>query len=365
MKKYLLSSALCALLTTPVAANAEDNHHGIAASGHHDHGSIHAPIGVMGDHMHDKGEWMVSYRYMRMEMSDMRDGTNDLSPEDIAGNAAAFPNPNAGPAGFRVIPDEMTMEMHMLGAMYGVTDWFTAMVMANYIEKEMNHITFAGGAGTTRLGEFETRSTGWGDTSVGGMFKLYEDDTHHLHANAMLSIPTGSIKETDDVLAPTGARPTLRLPYAMQLGSGTYDAMPGLTYTGHKGLWNWGAQYSATIRLESENDQNYALGDKHKITGWGGYQFNNWFRGTARLTAEHIGDIDGADPLIAAPVTTADPDNYGGDFIEAGLGFNIVPGQSLAGAQIAGEFTAPLHQDLNGPQMKRDYGFTIGLQYSF
>ena len=28
----------------------------------------HAPISVMGDHMHAMGEWMVSYRYMTMDM---------------------------------------------------------------------------------------------------------------------------------------------------------------------------------------------------------------------------------------------------------------------------------------------------------
>ena len=29
----------------------------------------HAPISVMGDHMHEMGEWMVSYRYMTMDMN--------------------------------------------------------------------------------------------------------------------------------------------------------------------------------------------------------------------------------------------------------------------------------------------------------
>lgn len=32
----------------------------------------HAPIGVMGDHTHAAGEWMFSYRYMRMEMGGQR-----------------------------------------------------------------------------------------------------------------------------------------------------------------------------------------------------------------------------------------------------------------------------------------------------
>ena len=28
----------------------------------------HAPISVMGDHTHGEGEWMLSYRYMTMDM---------------------------------------------------------------------------------------------------------------------------------------------------------------------------------------------------------------------------------------------------------------------------------------------------------
>ena len=39
----------------------------------------HAPIGVMGEHVHSKGEWMASYRYMRMNMEPNRIGTDDVS----------------------------------------------------------------------------------------------------------------------------------------------------------------------------------------------------------------------------------------------------------------------------------------------
>ena len=63
---------------------------------------------------------------------------------------------------------------------------------------------------------------------------------HKLHLNAGLSLPTGDIDEEDDVLAPTGMRPTLRLPYAMQLGTGTWDLLPGLTYNGNHHQWGWG-----------------------------------------------------------------------------------------------------------------------------
>ena len=35
----------------------------------------HAPISVMGDHMHAMGEWMVSYRYMTMDMKGLLKGS--------------------------------------------------------------------------------------------------------------------------------------------------------------------------------------------------------------------------------------------------------------------------------------------------
>ena len=39
----------------------------------------HAPISVMGDHMHAMGEWMVSYRYMTMDMKGLLKGSNETT----------------------------------------------------------------------------------------------------------------------------------------------------------------------------------------------------------------------------------------------------------------------------------------------
>lgn len=327
----------------------------------------HAPIGVMGDHMHKQGEWMLSYRFMRMSMNGNRSGTRDISPEQIV---TTVPNRFFGtpgqPATLRVVPTEMTMDMHMLGAMYAPSDWLTLTIMANYLDKDMDHITFAGGAGTTRLGTFTTESKGWGDTKLGGLVRLYHDDMHHVHLNAALSIPTGSIKETDDVLTPMNMRSTLRLPYGMQLGTGTYDLLPGVTYAGRKNAWEWGAQYSAQIPLESENDQGYQWDDKHSLTAWGSYEWAPWISTSLRLTGATQGQIDGIDPNIVAPVQTANPNNYGGETLEAGIGVNLIATHGpLKDSRIAFEISKPLYQDLNGPQMKRDYTATIGLQFAF
>lgn len=375
MTKTLLLAGVAGLSLIASHAYAEDASLSINQSGmhaghehHHDHSAVPAvPISIMGDHLHDKGEWMVSYRFNRMEMEGNRIGTREVSPEEIATSVV---NRFAGAAGqpptLRVVPTEMSMDMHMFGAMYAPTDWLTLMGMAMWMEKDMDHITFAGGAGTTRLGTFTTQSEGWGDLMLSGLVRGYQDDMHNVHFNVGFSVPTGSIKEEGTVLAPNGATPRLRLPYAMQLGTGTYDFHPGVTYTGHKDAVSWGAQYKGEIRLESENSQGYAWGDKHGVTAWGGYQFAPWVSSTLRLAASTQDEIDGIDANILAPVQTADPDNFGGDVVEVGLGLALkgVEGWTI-GHELGVEVTVPLYQDLNGPQLERDYGVTLGWKKAF
>ena len=87
---------------------------------------------------------------------------------------------------------------------------------------------------------------------------------------------------------------------------------------------------------------------------------------SVRLTASTQDKIDGIDPNIVAPVQTADPDNFGGEIVEAGLGFTLTGVEGWSKDHSLGiEFTAPLYQDLNGPQMERDYALTLGWKTSF
>ena len=66
--------------------------------------------------------------------------------------------------------------------------------------------------------------------------------------------------------------------------------------------------------------------------------------------------------MIAAPVQTANPAFYGGQWLEAGLGVNWA---SASGHRLALEWTTPLWQDLNGPQLERDWMLTLGWQFAF
>jgi len=115
----LATSLLTALLAVrPLHAEGSSDHSHPLPEGH-------APIGVMADHMHAAGEWMLSYRYMWMSMDDLQVGTDSIT------NAEAFGR------GFSSVPTKMTMDMHMFGMMYGISDTFTLMLMTNYVQKEM------------------------------------------------------------------------------------------------------------------------------------------------------------------------------------------------------------------------------------
>ncbi|MEQ8745468.1 hypothetical protein [Pyruvatibacter sp.] len=324
----------------------------------------HAPIGVMGDHMHKAGEVMFSYRYKRMDMSGVRDGMDDLSNAQVLATPNRFFGAPMQPPGLRIIPTEMTMDMHMIGAMYAPNDNLTLMVMGMYMKKEMDHIVF-NPPGNAQIGGFTTKVEGLADTKVSGLVRLMDEGPTQVHLNIGVSLPTGSITEEGAILTPMGMRPRVRLPYPMQLGSGTVDVLPGITYTDRSGDISWGAQAMATLR-SGRNSENYQLGNAGELTTWAAYQFAPWVSTSLRLKGETIGKISGQDARIAGPVQTADPSNIGGRFIEAGLGVNLVGQEGyIRGHRLAIEANVPVMQDLNGPQMKRDWSLMAGWQYAF
>lgn len=335
----------------PQSLWANTDHHKITA---------HAPIGVMGDHMHKTGEWMFSYRYMSMSMEDNLQGSNNISPEGIRDSGL----------GLRVVPLQMTTDMHMFGAMYAPSDKLTLMLMVNYVEKEMDHLTFMMPMGPmmpmsmNETGVFTTKTSGIGDTKIGALYSLRSGDNTNIHLNLGLSIPTGKIDYTDQILTPMNTTPSPRLPYPMQLGSGTYNIQPGITYAGTRNSWDWGSQVKMIIRLD-DNDEGYSLGDQTQVTSWGGYRFTHWLTGSLRLTYTHADEISGKDALINLPVQTSNPDNFGGERIDLGVGITLIGSEGAQkGHRLALEYETTIDQDVNGIQMEMQDMLTIGYQFS-
>lgn len=254
-------------------------------------------------HTHERGEWMVGYRFMHMDMHGNRDGTSNLTPGDVHAQ------------GFMVAPTSMDMEMHMFNVMYGITDEITAMVMVPYISKSMDHLRKDGV-------RFTAKSRGIGDVSLMGLYELYQGGPHRLIGVLGLSFPTGSISESDKLpgLAPGVS---MRLPYPMQLGSGTFDLLPGMTYVGQTLGWQWGLHSDGTIRLH-ENKYDYRLGNAYEVSGWGARKITRWASGSVRLVWDQWLDIHGADSvLMPMMVPTADPKLRAGRRLMVMLGANV------------------------------------------
>jgi hypothetical protein len=299
----------------------------------------------MGDHTHVAGEFMLSYRFMRMQMDGMQGGFDSFTPAEVL-------------RGYMVAPTEMPMDMHMVGAMYAPTDWLTLMAMGNFASQSMDHVT--------RMGtQFTTESSGIGDTRISGLFGLVREGSVRAHLNAGVSLPTGSVEQTDVTPASGGSQ--VQLPYPMQIGSGTYDLLPGFTLLGMGERGSWGVQASGVVRL-GENDRGYTFGDRIQATGWLAWRLTERLSASARVLAQRWGDVDGRDPaymnLRMAP--TVRPDLQWGERIDIPVGINYwIPDGPLAGHRLGIEMSLPVFQNLDGPQMQTDWVLTVGWQKSF
>ncbi len=300
----------------------------------------HAPIGVLADHTHGAGEFMLSYRYMFMSMDGQRAGTNRINSQEVFAR------------GFAVAPTSMQTHMHMLGAMYAPTDWLTLMAMGSYAEKAMDHVTAADSMARALRGRtFTNRVDGWGDVSISGLFKVYDDNRQRIHLGMGLSIPVGEENE---------------LAYPMQFSSGTWDLLPSATWLWQGDQLSGGVQVSGRIHL-GENDFGYAYGDRVRGTTWLAFKLADWVSLAGRFSAEYLAEIDGVDRrimrIMAPPMDAA---NSGGTFVEAGIGVNFLLADGfLAGNRLAVEALFPIYQDVNGLQLEREWMLIAGWQFAF
>lgn len=304
-----------------------------------------APIGVMGDHYHHKGGLMFSYRFMNMTMDGNIQGDQSIN------DASIFEN-------YMMSPKNMSMQMHMLGLMYGIKDRVTLMVMANYLENEMNLTSMEGMAGGHA-------SAGIGDIKFSLLVGLLEMKNQSLILKGGLSIPTGSIDESEMHLHSGMHEIMMNLPYPMQLGSGTWDVLWGATYLAQKNKFTLGVQPSGVIRI-GKNENDYRFGNEYQLSSWGSYRVNNWLSTSFRATGIYIDDVIGKDKdMVFNMAPTSDFRNTGGWLVNANAGLSIrIPNGKCEGLILGLEYGLPVYQDWKGIQMKRTGTLTTGLKYS-
>ena len=346
-----VNAALKLNLDTLSLHRGSDNAHA-----HHEHG-VHAPAGVMYDHMLPKaGDMMVGYRYMYGSQSgDTLNGNRSVTDQAIVANGCG-PNP------CYIRPANMSMNMHMLDLMYAPTDWLTLMLMPQFVSMSMTMDALYGAPSAPSFQEVAMidhhiqsghQTGGVGDLGMYGLFKLFDNGTHHFHVTTGFSAPTGEfgIQLNSNHQIKGGYAD-----YGMQLGSGTWDFKPSLTYTGQWQQFSWGAQSSGTVRMQNLNDSGYALGDLYQTTAWGSYSLTNWLSGSIRGLYATQGGIKGHYSGLIRQYSPADtPTNYGGQYWDVGFGMSaMVPSGDLAGNRVSVEWLQPVQDNVNGYQLQRD-----------
>ena len=348
---YLLNASLNVNLSSLSSSMGDHKGHDM-----HAHHGAHPPAGVMAGHMLGKaGDLMVGYQYMYVDKAgDTVRGAHNASDESIVNNACAGKTCSSKAR-------EMIMHMHMFNFMYAPTDWLNLMLMPKIISMEMD-MEILPGADLDEAHEGAHLSEGLGDTLMMGLFKLYDNHRHHLHLGVGVSAPTGNIDATLSGLEGTDLQG-----YGMQLGSGTWDLKPSLTYTGQANSWSWGAQANATKRLQHRNKDGYALGDEIQGSVWGGYSFFPWLSASVRGVYTAQGSIRGeydGESLLSAP--TDFPENYGGEFWDVGIGMSVSPSSgNLAGNSFSVEWLQPVKHDYNGYQLEQDGSLSVRWGYAF
>ena len=312
-----------------------------------------APLGVYGAHVIKPGKWLTAYTYGHMAMDGNLIGTDSVSTGALLQR-------------YNVVPVSMSVDMHMVGLMRGMTENFSLMVMVPYYFKTMTMMMRKSPKVMQPGITFQTHADGIGDLQLGGTYSLYRSAMHQLVFYGGISIPTGSIDVRDN----TPTKQNAKLGYTMQFGSGTTDLNPALTYMGKWERVFWGAQIAGIARFY-DNRNHYHWGSRYRLTGWLGYRlFTTMYYSciaSARLDWQSWGNIHGADPELN-PLSTpaADPNNRGGsrlDFLP-GLSLYIDKGK-LQGNRLFIEGGIPINQYLEGPQGETTWIVSAGWKFVF
>lgn len=299
----------------------------------------HAPIGIMRDHVHKKNEYMLSYRYEFMTMKGLRSDDSNISTNEALNK-------------YMMVPKKMSMKMHMVGAMYGVTDNLTLALMGSFIEKDMKMIHH-----DNKTNEQEI--SGFGDMKLNTMYKFFDNSKSKAQFNLGISIPSGSIKEKNSHNTRAG--------YPMQFGSGSYEILPGISYSFLLDSYSYGAQINGVFRLNNNNNNGYKLGNSYNLTSWVAKNLNESFSISSRLNYTITQKIKGVDEALNSTMSPAnDTSSTGGKKLEFLVGANFIASDGiLKGNRFGIEGGVPVYQKLNGIQLENDYKVTLGWQKSF
>jgi hypothetical protein len=321
------------------------------------------PMGIFCDNNLAQGKLGLSITPNFARFSGLLIGSRRVSNEFVVSTVPFFLNPSQK---VRIVPQHIDFATVVVGLRYGVTNDFELIFNTGWVGKKLDTRVWQGTSGITPLGDNYPGTSSIVDTTVSGVYRIYQDDIQRIQVSVGFSFPTGVNTATFyNFLTPNGTRRDIRGFYGMQLGTGTFDILPGAVYAGYLGSWSWGVSYRARLPLD-ENPEGYRWGNLQEINGWAGYTWTPGLTTTFRVSGSTQGHIEGFDPQINGPAVPANPLFYGGQRVEL-FGGASISGKliGIENALILFEAGAPVYQNLNGPQIEKNWQAGMSVRYKF
>lgn len=315
-----------------------------------------APISLTGDRTLQSGQMALTFKLLNDRFNGLGVGTDSLTLNQVLGS-------------FTVAPTSLSVRGAEANLLLGITEHLTLSATGTFVQKEMEMVVEdPQNSSLVWIGRSE--ALGPEDVKVEALYNVFDQGSVRIHFHGGVSIPIGAIDTEDDVPDPNNpgsATTEVQLPYQQQLGSGTFDVLPGVTVGVQNPKASLGFQAKAVLRV-GDNDRGWKLGDVYTGTIWGGYKASDFASVSFGVRYTNWGNIEGFDEVLLTSTSQIfDSPAYNslmaGSRVEVPLGVNFyVPEGRFQGHRFGVEFLLPVHQSLDYTQFRRDWSVVLGWQ---
>lgn len=295
------------------------------------------PIGVRSPTALDAGQMRLAYSFERIRSREIFVGSRDRTQSEIL---IGF---------YQQAPTELDVTLHEFELAYAPHSRVTLVVSLPFVEKELQRLSLTNGRS-------EIQTDGVGDLQVSVIVPFIRKGRESSQVHIGVKAPTGSIRRGGDMG---------RLPYDLQIGNGTWDLEWGWTYRGERDAFSWGAQFYG-VHPVGTNGLHYREGSRFNASMWSAAEIVGGLSVSLRLGAQKQTNIRGFDRSLDLAMDGPSSN----DKARGGFRVDLSPGLSLEipelnHQRLAIEFGIPIHQDLDGPQLAREWSLKAGWQWVF
>jgi hypothetical protein len=286
----------------------------------------------------------LDLRYDFIDQSQLRTGTTTISPE------AASKLVNGG--GSQEVEVRTRNTYLTAGLDYQINDSWSIAALLPYIMRDHSTLGTAsdGVTGGPGGGQYDSSTSNFGDAKILARY-LGLTPQHNLSFLFGFKLPTGSHTLVGTSTDPSSPGP-VPIDRGLQPGSGTTDAIVGLTYTEALNKnWDYFTEVLAQTAL-TISDQ-YRPGDGYNFNFGFRYMGYDFWKPQAQLNARYVERDSGA---------AADQFSTGGTLLYFSPGAFFPVG---GGVELYAFFQVPLYQNLQGVQLAPLFTASLGARYVF